>query len=111
MQVVDDAGNVALSSWQAPTSSPPALILALAPPTITTGVGQTFELPILVQANTLPVDAVSAYLNFDPALLSVATITPGTALPSLLQNQFDNTTGQIDFAAGTFDNFPSAPSP
>ena len=49
---------------------------------------------------TQPVDSAEAHLNFDPAVLQVATVTAGSTFSTLLQNQFDNTQGTFDFAAG-----------
>lgn len=85
------------------------VILALEPATMTINMGDTFELPIVVDAGTQPVDGASAYLNFDPMFLEVVAISPGSELPSIITNHFDNTTGELAFAAGTFSNdYPSA---
>ena len=48
-----------------------------------------------------------AYLNFDPEVLRVEALTPGSDLPSVLRNSFDNEVGHIDFAAMK----PAAPYP
>jgi hypothetical protein len=47
-------------------------------------------------------------VNFDPAYLQVQAIIPNTTyLPITLVNSYDNSIGTIDYAAGTFFNFPS----
>jgi uncharacterized repeat protein (TIGR01451 family) len=85
------------------------VVLALEPATLTLNMGDTFELPIVVDAGTQQVDGASAYLNFDPMQLEVVAISPGSELPSVIANDFDNTTGELAFAAGTFSNdYPSA---
>ena len=70
-------------------------------------VGQVFTLTIRAQAGSQLVDGVAAYLNFDPALLQVQAVTNGSALPVQIQNQFNNSAGTVDFAAGAFSSFPS----
>jgi hypothetical protein len=77
------------------------VLLALEPQTLTTSIGESFELPILVQLDGQAVDGASAYLNFDPTLMQVATITAGSELDIVLLKSFDNATGEVDFSAGT----------
>jgi len=67
-------------------------------------VGDTFDYVIKVQAGTQFVDTASAYLNFDPKLLKVNTILQGETFDFVLQSSFDNELGNIDFAAGVWDN-------
>lgn len=99
-----------MTSAANPTPSPTQSVqvdLVLTPAVVSVGVEETFELKIQVQAGTQMVDSVSTYLNFDPAVLEVLSITPGTALDTVLQNEFDNNTGEIDFVAGTLSDSPS----
>lgn len=56
-----------------------SVILALDPPTVTTGIEQIFDLTMQIQADSQDVDAASAYLNFDPTFLEVVSIAPGSA--------------------------------
>jgi hypothetical protein len=70
-------------------------------------VDQTITVTVQVQAGSQQVDGAAAYLNFDPTLLQVVSLTPGTTLPVPLANSFDNTAGTINYAAGNFSNFPS----
>ncbi len=74
--------------------------LSIQPANTTVVVGQEFTLDIVVEAGAQPVDAVDAFVDFDPALLQVLELIPGTTLPTILQSVFDNTAGQIDYAAG-----------
>ncbi len=94
-----------------PTPTPDAsrtATLALAPSTTTVGISQRFG--VVIQVHTqLPVDGVSAYLNFDPAVLQVAAVTGGGALPTVLLSEVDNVAGRVDFVAGALNSpFPSA---
>lgn len=77
------------------------------PANTTVAVGQTFDLTLEVRAGTSTVDGAAAFLNFDPAVLQVVSVTAGGALPVPIMNQFDNTTGSLDYSAGTFSGFPS----
>jgi hypothetical protein len=83
------------------------VVLAIEPASVSTGIGQTFDVTIMIQADTQQVDGAMAHLNFDPAVLEVANITPGAAFPLELQNQFDNSNGTLDVTVGTINNFPS----
>ena len=89
-----------------PTPAGPVILAALTPgaPVYT---GQTFDLIIQVQAGSQSVDGASAYLNFDPAVLQVVSVTAGSSLPVTIQNTYDNSLGHVDYAAGSF----SAPFP
>lgn len=70
------------------------------PGSATIAVGQTIDLTVVVNAGVNPVDDAGSYFNFDPTLLAVVSITPGSTLPSQDINQFDNTAGTIDYSAG-----------
>jgi hypothetical protein len=85
--------------------------LYLDPPEVAAiGSGQPFNMDIKTSvAGLQQVDAVQAYINFDPALLEVVDaaasqsgvqITPGTGLTSLVENTADNASGLISFTAG-----------
>jgi predicted secreted protein len=85
-----------------PTATPLApgyAVLALAPTTQTVALGQTVSVAIRVRTNQ-PVDGAAAFIDFDPTKLRVASITAGTGLPIVVQNQFDNGQGRVSFAAG-----------
>jgi len=74
--------------------------------------GEVFTINIKVEANGQPVDGVQAYINFDPNYLRVVDtggdetnqITNGELFdatwPDVLTNAANNSTGQIDYAAG-----------
>jgi hypothetical protein len=105
----------AFKSWLAGVSNvistnvlcSPAAILALEPPTVTIGVGETFELPIVVEAGSQEVDGASAYLNFEPTYLEVVSTTLGSRLPIEIENSFDNQSGQVNISMGGFSDFPT----
>gem|GEM_PF-827023 len=94
------------------TTTPPApahaAVLALTPTTITVGVQQTFSMDLQVRTHQ-PVDGAAAFVNFDPAVLQVTSLTAGNGLPAVLRNQVDNAQGRIDFVAGALGApFPSS---
>ena len=71
-------------------------------------IGDQFSMDIIVEAGDQLVDAVEIHLDFDPSVLQVVSLTKGTLLPvPLIEATFDNTAGTIDYAGGTFSNFPS----
>ena len=74
--------------------------LALIPQGYTGQVGDQFDIILQVQAGTQDVDIVSAFVNFNPSVLQVVSITPGTTLAIVLTNTFNNTTGVVDYEAG-----------
>lgn len=76
------------------------VVLRVEPAVSTVVTGQEFEVTLIVDAGSQPVDAVDAFLSFDPALLQVLDLAPGAALPTILASSFDNTTGRISYSAG-----------
>jgi len=91
------------------TSTPAAdVVMALAPASVTVRQGVTFTVTIQIRTGEL-VDGAASHIDFDPAVLQVAAITPGDALPTILQDQFNNQQGWIDFAAVALNApFPSS---
>ena len=83
------------------------VVIAIEPQTTNTVVGQQFDVEIEVRAGDQQVDGAAAYINFDPSLLQVVSITPGSTLDSQLRNEVDNDAGEISLAYGTFAPFPS----
>ena len=90
------------------------LILSLS--TNTALVGTTFDVVIQAQSGGQAVVGIDACLDFDPAKLAVVDMVPGTAgiqisggasLSMPLQNLADNTTGHIDYSAGSLSPYPS----
>jgi len=81
--------------------------LKLAPATSHVLAGQAFAVEMEVLAGAQPVDAINAYLDFDPAVLQVVDaagnpatqITPGTGLANVTTNSADNAAGRINFVA------------
>lgn len=70
-------------------------VLGLAPAIATAERGGTFAVEIRIRTAQL-VDGAAAHIDFNPAILQVASITPGSALPTVLQNQTDNLLGRSD---------------
>jgi len=71
----------------------------------TLNVGNAFNATIQVHADeNQAVDTAAAYLNFDPNLLRVNEITASEHFDSVLEKEFDNEKGEINFAAGAWDN-------
>lgn len=90
-----------------PTAEPDGeVVMSLSPVSIAAHPGQRFEIEVLVRTQQF-VDGAVAHIDFDPAVMQVASIAPGGVLGNILQNQVDNLQGQLDFAAGTL----SAPFP
>ncbi len=83
------------------------VVIAVEPAVITVTEGTTFSVTVEVRAGNQQVDGAEAHLDFDPAVLEVVELTPGDSLETVIQRQFSNVTGTIDFAAGTFADFPS----
>ena len=81
--------------------------LVITPPIVQVSPGDVFTLTVQVQSGTQILDGASAYVNFDPALLQVEQVTPGNTFAVLVQNQYNNSAGTLDFTAGSFSNFPS----
>ncbi len=96
-------GNLHLTLDFTPASEPtpsPATgaVLAIAPSALTVRPGERFTVEVQVRT-TQPVEGAAAYLNFDPTVLQVASITPGGALPEILLNEVDNMQGRVNFSA------------
>jgi hypothetical protein len=73
------------------------------------GVDDTFSVTIRAGASSNLVSGISAFIDFDPDYLEVQSVTPGTALPTVLLNTFDNIAGTIDYSAGKLDEpFPTS---
>jgi outer membrane protein assembly factor BamB/subtilisin family serine protease len=81
--------------------------LVIEPLTTTVQPGGEFTITVQVVAGTKQVYGAQASLDFDPAALQALEILPGPSLPLTLTQQYDNAAGALDFAAGTFSNFPT----
>ncbi len=66
-------------------------------------IDSSFDVAIKVNA-TQATDAVATYLNFDPQKLRVNHLTAGERFDDILENDFDNVTGHINFVAGAWEN-------
>jgi len=63
-------------------------------------IGETFDVTIQLQAEGQPVDGAAAYIDFDPAILQVVSITPGDTLSTVILSEYFNENGQVNYAAG-----------
>jgi hypothetical protein len=71
--------------------------------------GATGTIVIQVQTGGQPVNGAEIHLDFDPAVIQVTGMTAHNTLPlPLVAPVVNNTLGQIDYAAGTVSNFPTA---
>ncbi len=62
--------------------------------------GEEFNITVQVSAEGQGISGAAAYLDFDPAALTVLSVTPGNAFAITLQNEFDNATGHINISQG-----------
>jgi stage V sporulation protein SpoVS len=76
----------------------PAVNMSIVPATYTATVNEIFNVDIQLSGPD-PVRGASAYIDFDKTKLEVQSITPGTALNIVLQNEYDNVAGTIDYSA------------
>ncbi len=103
-----------MTPTRTPTFTPSAtlpvngVVMAIIPDTQSVGVGTEFNVNIEVRASAQQVDGAAGYLNFDPALLEVVSISAVTSQLSVtVEQSFDNALGTANYAAGRF----SAPFP
>jgi Leucine-rich repeat (LRR) protein len=84
------------------------VILSVEPPETNIYVGQEIDISIKVKAGTQQVDGASGYLDFETTYLEVVGMTAGEQLDTIIENTYDNGTGQIDYSAGKITApFPS----
>jgi len=92
------------------TSALGQVTMSLLPDPVQAQVDSTFVVQVVLTGPAgQQVDAGEVHLDFDPDLMEVVSLTLPAQLPIILVNGFDNTTGEIDFAAGTFGAFPTLP--
>lgn len=74
----------------------------------TTQSGQTLTVPIRAE-NMTDLTAAEFHLSFDPQMLEVTAINPGTFLQAdfVAQNNFDNNAGTIDYAIAQINKAPA----
>ena len=76
----------------------------LFPATTTVAPNQTFTLEVRVdlnQSTNTELDVAEAYLNFNPTYLQVVSIANGGTLNSVALSASSNSTGRVDYSAGT----------
>jgi hypothetical protein len=67
--------------------------------------GEVFTVTVAIEAGGQAVQGAQASLDYDPAVLQVQAITPGTALPLPLLSRYDNAAGTLDCAYGQLQGF------
>ncbi|MEL7234733.1 MAG: cohesin domain-containing protein, partial [Chloroflexota bacterium] len=82
----DTAGNEGTATRNVTVVNPPSAVqmaaqLGVGATPGTLGEGDTFTVDVMVQTAERVTDA-AGYLSFDPAVLNVVTVTPGTILPT-----------------------------
>ncbi len=104
-------GLLTLGALAAPAHAQDGVGLVLNGPAGDVGAGNNFIVTVRVETpGTQQLDAAEIHLDFDPALVNVVSlnnVSPFTQL--LVPAAFNNTAGTIDFGAGVFSAFPSAP--
>jgi hypothetical protein len=81
--------------------------LSLSPESASVTAGDVVDVTVRVNAAGQAVDAVGAFLNFDPAVLSVESIEGSGPMDTVLQSSYSNSEGSISYQAGTLSqNFP-----
>ncbi len=69
----------------------------------------TVTLTVQVEMVSGSANAAEMYLNFDPSVLQVNSLTPNTSILNVgtVSAEFDNTEGTLQYGAGVFSNFPT----
>ena len=86
------------------------VFLSIDPITTNVGIGDVFDVSVIVESGLQQLDLAELHLSFNPAILEVSGVIPNTDNLSfpLVPSAFDNTNGTIDYGAGTFlAPFPS----
>jgi hypothetical protein len=77
----------------------PDVDMSIVPATYTAVVDETFTVDIELSGAD-SVRGASAFIDFDQTKLEVQSITPGGSLDTVLENDYDNVAGTIDYSAG-----------
>jgi hypothetical protein len=91
-----------------PTPAPTKQVnMTMSPTPITTQVGQTFTVSLLMSTGTDSVSAADVHVAFDPTKLQAQAVTAGTMLPVVLATgSFDNTAGSASITLGSQPTTP-----
>ena len=72
--------------------------------------GEQFSVPVVINnMDNLLVDAAALYLNFDPSAVRVIDVALGGQFETVLAQDVNNETGQINYAVGTLKGGVSLP--
>ncbi len=78
-----------------------AATLQIDPPTVTTSVGNTFEVKISVNSGGEEINAIDAFVIYDASMFDVQSVTDGTFFPTVLHDT--KKSGKV-YVAGMVDN-------
>jgi hypothetical protein len=74
------------------------VMLSITPSVITATSGEEFDVSMEVNSGSETIIGAQVFVDFDPTLLEVVSVTPDDTLPDNLLNRWDNATGEIDLA-------------
>ena len=97
------ASGPARASAALPSSSEgDKIILSFNPSDVLIGVDEVFTVTLRVQAGSHEVEIASVYVDFNPKVLQVVTLVPGTALPEIgwwIDEFVNNDEGHVNFGS------------
>lgn len=102
LKIRERASTILLCLFMACTSLFAQTQMVLLPSATTVNPGDNFSVVVQIQSGSDLFNVGEVHLDFDPAVVEVVSLTPGTALPVPTENAFQNSTGTIDYAAGVF---------
>ncbi|MBB4078009.1 PKD repeat protein [Lewinella aquimaris] len=87
------------------------LIITPATSSMTDPLPENFTLTVEVSESTVPIDAATIHLEFDPALVQVTSADPLSGFVQIVPPAIDNISGNIAYDVGRFSDFPSGSFP
>ncbi len=90
------------------TTASQSVQFSATPSTHSLAIGESVGIVFAVQTSGQSIDGAELHLNFDPSKVEVTNVAAGTRLSvPILSLTYNNVLGHVDFAAGTFNNFPT----
>ena len=84
-----------------------SVVVRISPFAINVRVGAQFHVYVHAETDAQAIDAVDVFLNFDPEVLQILSVTPMSTEFSIVQtNTYDNGTGLLDYSAAAPLSFP-----
>src|SRR5437667_2138884 len=109
LAAIISAGSMSFASPALPGAAADTVALSFSTVAQELSVGQESNVSFLISTGSQSVDGVQVEVSFPASLLEVVDadsdsqgtqITPGTSLPTVLQNEANNSSGKIMYAAG-----------